>query len=63
MVVARKTVKFVITGKDLDDFEAWDTSIVWTKFPQHMDVLTVHGLQDKTVPPWVNNRIYLDVFF
>ncbi|KAH6911423.1 hypothetical protein BKA70DRAFT_1538441 [Coprinopsis sp. MPI-PUGE-AT-0042] len=37
---------------DLKEFIAWDTSFVWNDFPQHTDVLTVHGLQDHTVPPY-----------
>ena len=29
-----------------------DTSIVWTQFPSHVDVLTLHGLKDDVVPPY-----------
>lgn len=42
-----------IFPEDLQEFVNWDTSIVWDRFPQTTDVLTLHGLADKTVPPYV----------
>jgi hypothetical protein len=51
--VARKVVHAKVTPADLAAFTAWDTSFVRDQFPQHTDVLTVHGLQDNTVPPYV----------
>jgi uncharacterized protein len=53
VTVARKPILARINPEDLKEFVAWDTSFVWNDFPQHTDVLTVHGLQDATVPPWV----------
>jgi hypothetical protein len=39
-----------IYPQDLVEFSQWNTSIVWDKFPDQIDVLTLHGLVDKTVP-------------
>ncbi|KAH6907977.1 ectomycorrhiza-regulated esterase [Coprinopsis sp. MPI-PUGE-AT-0042] len=52
VTVARQPILARITPNDLKEFIAWDTSFVWNDFPQHTDVLTVHGLQDHTVPPY-----------
>ncbi|PPQ88392.1 hypothetical protein CVT25_011271 [Psilocybe cyanescens] len=52
ITVARKPVVAKITPEDVQEFVSWDTSIVWDKFPQSTDVLTLHGLSDKTVPPY-----------
>jgi len=41
-----------ITPEELSKFANWDTSFVWDQFPSATDVLTLHGLQDKTVPPY-----------
>ena len=41
-----------LTQKDYDQFASIDTSIVWTQFPQDIDVLTLHGLKDEVVPPY-----------
>jgi hypothetical protein len=49
--VARKPTEFKIYPSDLALFASWDTSLVWDQFPPSADVLTMHGLQDKTVPP------------
>ena len=38
--------------KDYDQFAAVDTPVVWTQFPAHIDVLTLHGLKDTVVPPY-----------
>jgi len=48
--VARKPIVGRISRKDLQDFMSWDTSIVWDQFPSHVDVLTLHGIQDQAVP-------------
>lgn len=52
VTVARKLLRAKVTTEDVSSFVAWDTSFVWDQFPQHIDVLTVHGLQDATVPPY-----------
>jgi hypothetical protein len=51
--VARKQVTVKIFPEDLEQFTKWDPSIVWDHFPSTVDALTVHGLADKTVPPYV----------
>lgn len=51
-VVARKTVQFTIYPGDVERFANWDSSLVWDHFPAATDVLTIHGLSDKTVPPY-----------
>lgn len=48
--VARKPIIGLVTLEGLADFASWDTSIVWDEFPKHVDVLTVHGILDSTVP-------------
>ncbi|RDB18938.1 hypothetical protein Hypma_014332 [Hypsizygus marmoreus] len=50
--VARKEVTVKIFPEDLEQFTKWDSSIVWDRFPPSVDVLTIHGLSDKTVPPY-----------
>jgi len=50
VTVARKPTIGRIYLKDLQDFMSWDTSIVWNEFPAHVDVLSIHGIQDQTVP-------------
>jgi len=52
LTVARKKITAKITQEDLQNFVNWDTSFVWDKFPQSIDVLSLHGLSDKTVPPY-----------
>ncbi|PPR05400.1 hypothetical protein CVT24_008014 [Panaeolus cyanescens] len=52
VTVARKEIVARITPQDLDEFISWDTSFVWDQFPPTTDVLTLHGLADKTVPPY-----------
>jgi len=52
VVVARKEVVGRIYAKDVEDFMAWDTSLVWDRFPKNMHVMTIHGLSDATVPPF-----------
>lgn len=52
VTVARKPILARVTPGELKQFTTWDTSFVWNDFPQHTDVLSVHGLQDRTVPPY-----------
>ncbi|KAJ3507065.1 hypothetical protein NLJ89_g6512 [Agrocybe chaxingu] len=52
VTVARKQISAKITPEDVQDFARWDTTFVWDRFPPGMDVLTLHGLADKTVPPY-----------
>ncbi|KAF9453161.1 alpha/beta-hydrolase [Macrolepiota fuliginosa MF-IS2] len=52
ITVARQAVVARIHPHDVEQFCAWDTSIVWEQFPKETDVLTLHGLADKTVPPY-----------
>ncbi|KAG6812509.1 hypothetical protein H0H92_002508 [Tricholoma furcatifolium] len=59
--VARKPVTVQIYPEDLEKFTKWDSSIVWDLFPPGVDVLTVHGLADKTVPPY-DALIYAKAF-
>lgn len=54
VTVARKPIVAMIYPHDVEKFCAWDTSIIWAQFPKETDVLTLHGLADKTVPPWVS---------
>jgi uncharacterized protein len=49
--VARKSVNVHVSREDLKEFSSIDTSLVWDRFPSHVDVLTLHGLADKVVPP------------
>lgn len=50
--VARKPFYARVTVQDHDQFASGDSSIVWEKFPQSIDVLTMHGLKDTVVPPY-----------
>ncbi|KDR82423.1 hypothetical protein GALMADRAFT_237733 [Galerina marginata CBS 339.88] len=52
VTVARKPIIAKITPEDVQSFVNWDTSFVWDEFPSTTDVLTLHGLADKTVPPY-----------
>ncbi|EPQ54786.1 ectomycorrhiza-regulated esterase [Gloeophyllum trabeum ATCC 11539] len=52
VTVARKEVNAKIYPHDLEAFAHWDTSIVWDRFPLSTHALSVHGLNDKTVPPY-----------
>lgn len=49
--VARKPRTARIYPEDLDMFVKWDTSFVWDQFPSAVNVLTLQGLADQTVPP------------
>ncbi|KAK0497774.1 hypothetical protein EDD18DRAFT_1308901 [Armillaria luteobubalina] len=44
--VAGKVVSIKVYPEDIDNFGKFDTSLVWAKFPQRTDVLTIHGLSD-----------------
>ncbi|KAI9450219.1 Alpha/Beta hydrolase protein [Lactarius psammicola] len=57
VTVAGRTVVTRITAEDLRAFASWDTSIVWKYFPSDIDVLTIHGMADKLVPP-IDATIY-----
>ncbi|KIJ96163.1 hypothetical protein K443DRAFT_134214 [Laccaria amethystina LaAM-08-1] len=50
--VARKMLTATITREDLASFISFDTSLVWDRFPHSTDAITIHGLSDKTVPPY-----------
>jgi len=52
VVVAREEVIGRIHHKDVEEFMAWDTSLVWDRFPTNVHVITIHGLNDATVPPF-----------
>ncbi|KAK0237500.1 Alpha/Beta hydrolase protein [Armillaria nabsnona] len=45
-----KTFKIKIYPEDIDTFANFDGSLVETRFPQATDVLTIHGMLDRTVP-------------
>jgi hypothetical protein len=52
-IVARKEFIYHVTRDDLKKFSEFDTSIVRRSFPQDTHVLSIHGLRDKIVPPYV----------
>jgi uncharacterized protein len=51
--VAGEPVVGIIRREDMDRFVLWDTSHVREHFPLGTHVLTIHGLADQTVPPYV----------
>ncbi|KAI1789589.1 ectomycorrhiza-regulated esterase [Ganoderma leucocontextum] len=51
-MVARKPFVVRVRKEDYEAFASVDTSIVWTQFPAHIDVLTLQGLRDAVVPPY-----------
>jgi hypothetical protein len=53
VTVAKRQISAIITPEDLQKFVEWDTSFVFGQFPCTTDVLTIHGLSDATVPPYV----------
>jgi hypothetical protein len=53
VTVAKRQISAMITPEDLQKFVSWDTSFVSGDFPCATDVLTIHGLSDATVPPYV----------
>lgn len=44
--------------EDTHEFASVDTSIVWSRFPQMTHVLSIHGLKDEVVPPYVHIPIF-----
>ncbi|KAF7797465.1 hypothetical protein EIP86_008662 [Pleurotus ostreatoroseus] len=50
-IVARQPWEGKITKADIEEFATFDTSLVWKHFPDATHVLSMHGLQDNTVPP------------
>jgi len=48
--IARELKTFRIYPQNVEDFPKWDTSFVWDKFPHHIHVLTIHGIQDDRIP-------------
>ena len=51
VTVARKEVVGRIYPHDLDKFASWDQNPVKERFPSGAHVLSIHGMEDKTVPP------------
>ncbi|OBZ71622.1 hypothetical protein A0H81_08340 [Grifola frondosa] len=51
-IVARKPFVGRVTLEDYAEFARNDTSIVWSRFPATVDVLSLHGLADTVVPPY-----------
>lgn len=47
--VARKPVVGRIFPGDVENFASWDTSFMWD-FPSNVEVLSIHGINDTTVP-------------
>jgi len=50
--VARQPWSAKITREDMEEFANFDSTMVWDHFPTSAHVLTMHGLKDKTVPPY-----------
>jgi len=48
--IAREPKTFRIFPRNVEAFRNWDTSVVWDKFPHHIHVLTIHGIQDPRIP-------------
>lgn len=42
-----------MTVEDHHEFARIDPSVVWDRFPVAVDVLTMHGMKDVVVPPYV----------
>ncbi|KAK0489737.1 hypothetical protein EDD18DRAFT_1311212 [Armillaria luteobubalina] len=47
-----KTFKIKIYPEDIDTFANFDGSLIETSFPQAPNVLTIHGMLDRTVPTY-----------
>ncbi|KAG7441874.1 ectomycorrhiza-regulated esterase [Guyanagaster necrorhizus] len=45
-----KAFKIKVYPEDIDTFANFDGSLVESRFPQRTDVLTIHGMLDRTVP-------------
>ncbi|KIK98979.1 hypothetical protein PAXRUDRAFT_610013 [Paxillus rubicundulus Ve08.2h10] len=50
LTVARNAVTQRIYPQDLEEIARWNSGIVWDRFPSSIDVFTIHGLVDRTVP-------------
>ncbi|PCH40138.1 ectomycorrhiza-regulated esterase [Wolfiporia cocos MD-104 SS10] len=50
--VARKPFVGRVTEDDHHKFAAIDSSVVWDRFPAHVDVFTMHGMKDTVVPTY-----------
>lgn len=61
VTVARRQVKTKIYPSDIEAFASFDSSLVCRSFPATTDVLTIHGLDDKTVPPY-DALIYAKIY-
>jgi uncharacterized protein len=46
-----KEVSTKVYPRDVEANANWDTSYIKTQFPPNVDVFTLHGLSDKTIPP------------
>lgn len=51
VTVARQPKVGRIFPEDLAKFAAVNTSIVWERAPANLHVLTIHGMEDRQVPP------------
>lgn len=51
--VAGKPVTLKILPEDLAQYADWDSDYLATEFPPTIDVLTIHGLKDELLRPWV----------
>jgi len=58
--VAGQNIIVKMMRNDIDAFANYDTSFIRREFPQDVDVLTIHGTADKTVPV-EDARIYHDI--
>jgi hypothetical protein len=52
VTVAGRHIVTRVTAEDLREYASWDVSIIWRYFPSATDVLTIHGMVDKVVPPY-----------
>lgn len=50
-ISGKKGIKRVYP-QDIRDYASWDTSYLHTEFPPIVDVLTIHGLADDTIPSY-----------
>jgi len=60
-IVARKQISSITTRADLNEFMTFDSSYVCDRFPPTTHVLTLHGMQDRIVPPY-DGMIYARIF-
>ncbi|KZV78937.1 alpha/beta-hydrolase [Exidia glandulosa HHB12029] len=57
--VARKPREERVYDRDIETFANWDSALVRTAFPQHIDVLSIHGQTDDLVEP-IDAQLYQD---